>query len=88
MNFVVCILQHDFNQSDSIFYTQCSIFEDDECHFVVTFSCHLENDSIFYTQCSIFEDDECHFVVTFSCHLGHVVYSDEKVTPSKIPSVT
>ena len=33
-----------------------------------------------------FEDDESRFVFTFSCHLRHVVYSDQKVKTSKIPS--
>ena len=34
-------LHHDFDQSDSVFYTECSNFEDDESRFVVTFSCSL-----------------------------------------------
>ena len=39
MNFIVCILHHDFDQSDSVFY---SVFEDDESSFVFTLhSCHL-----------------------------------------------
>ena len=54
MNFVVCILHHDFDQSNSLFQTQCGIFK--------------------------------MMLVTFSCNHGHVVYSDQKVKASQIPS--
>ena len=37
MNFVVCILRHDFDESDSVIQTQCSIFK----MIKVTFLCHL-----------------------------------------------
>ena len=38
-----------------------------------------------YLNSSRKHSDSC-FVVTFSCHLGHVVYSDQKVKTSEIPS--
>ena len=37
MNFVVCILRHDFDQSYSVFQTHCSIFEDDVSRFFYRF---------------------------------------------------
>ena len=37
----ICILRHEFKQSDSMFQMKCSILKNDESHFVVTFSYHL-----------------------------------------------
>ena len=36
MNFVVCILRHDFDESDSVIQTQCSIFEDNNSYVFVS----------------------------------------------------
>ena len=39
---LVCILRHDIDQSDSVFKTQCTTFEDDESYiFVWTRACSL-----------------------------------------------
>ena len=43
MNFVLYISHHDFEQSDSVFQTQCSIFEDDESHLAY-FQSYKSND--------------------------------------------
>ena len=46
----------------------------------------LTNQIAYFKRSAVyFEDDECRFVVTF--YVGHVVYSDQKVKTSEIPSV-
>ena len=66
----MCKLCHDFEQSDSVYCRQISVFEDDETRFVDTFSCH--QGQVVYLETNV---KKSKFPKFLQSHKGNFVWS-------------